>query len=151
MPVAILGVMKEVSKSAFFIFVFLNLYLLIGCGSSEGTSENIAATNQNEDLGVSLEPEQGFLEMIVQIAGPGKVQINPGGIVCGEGEAQCSVFVLPGTQISLEAVADPNEEDIQREFHKWGGACSGINQQECELTVDEWMYTAANFSEFQGP
>jgi len=85
---------------------------------------------QNFTLTVSV--QNGLL-------GSGHVTSSPGGMNCGGG--MCSATFVSGTVVNLAAIPD----GLLSVFVSWGGACSGILDPSCTVTMTGNLSVSATF------
>ena len=73
------------------------------------------------------------------LTGSGHVASSPGGINCGGGT--CSATFASGTVVNLSAIPD----GLLSIFVSWGGACSGILDPSCTVTMTGNLSVSATF------
>ena len=75
--------------------------------------------------------------------GAGMVIAQAGGILCG---ATCTAAYPAGVTVRLAALPGPFSA-----FNAWGGACAGVTQPLCEVTVDAAKSVSATFVPSDAP
>ena len=73
------------------------------------------------------------------LLGSGHVTSSPGGMNCGGGT--CSATFVSGTVVNLAAIPD----GLLSVFVSWGGACSGILDPSCTVTMTGNLSVSATF------
>jgi hypothetical protein len=87
-----------------------------------------------------------FNKLTVTVRGSGKVESNPGTLVCqsnGTSPTICEGFFLPDTQVALDATAISGET-FTASFGQWSGDCNGTVGA-CAVTMDSDKAATAQF------
>ncbi len=86
-------------------------------------------------------PTEEF-ELEVEVTGNGDVDSSPAGILnCRESSGDCSDEYTEGTEVTLTATADANNQ-----FEGWTGCDSEPAANKCKVTIDEAKFVEAEFA-----
>jgi hypothetical protein len=76
--------------------------------------------------------ERNTTAVSVSVGGPGNVVSDPAGISCGTTHRVCEASFGAGTEVKLQAEADPDGS-----FASWSAGCSLVQASRCTLQLDE--------------